>query len=256
MLLRRFFFLLTLAGAAAPAQLRECPGIANPGYKVMLDNLGVLGPGTQSAQLLRDRLRQKVQFDLANIQLETSPQLLVVPCRERVPQDVTDFNPTIVDSLNNQRVLVEIWGQIQARTGVSLQRAQLNFTLVPVSHYDRLVVPAGGFTTAYQQRLNGNPDDLVKLFGEFSDLKAYVSIAAGVKSLKEHDYTQAFACFCRAGSLLRQPAAGMDPAVRTSLIRYLDQKVNEAFTQARDEKPVKSSLGLDGTRPACPGALP
>jgi hypothetical protein len=136
-LLRRMFLLLTLAAAAAPAQMRDCPGIAIDGYKVMLDSVSVLGPGTQPANLLLSRLRQKVQFDLGDIQLETSPQVVLIPCRERAPQDVTDFNPTMVDSLNGHRVLVEIWGQIEARTGASMQRAQLNFTLVPISYYDQ-----------------------------------------------------------------------------------------------------------------------
>lgn len=256
MLLRRIVFLLTLAAAAAPAQMRDCPGISIDGYKVILDNVSVLGPGTQDTNLLLSRLRQKVQFDLAAIQIETTPQLLLVPCRDRAPQDVTDFNPTIVDSLNGHRVLVEIWGQIEAHSGISLQRAQLNFTLVPISYYDQPMVPPAGFSTAYQKRLRGNPDELVKLFGEFSDFKAYVSIAAGVKSLKEHDYDQAFLCFCRAGSLLGQPPAGMEPAVRSLLLRYLQQKVGDAFTQAHNDRSVKSGLGLDGTRPACPGALP
>jgi len=255
MFLRRIFFLLTLAITAALAQLHDCPGISTDGYKVLLDNVSIVGPGTQDANLLLSRLRQKVQFDLGAMQLETTPQMVLVPCRERTPQDVTDFNPTIVDLLNGHRVLVEIWGQIEARTGVAVQRAQLNFTLVPISYYDRPVIPLGGFATAYQQRLRGSPDDLVKLFGEFSDLKAYVSIAAGVKSLKEHDYDQAFLCFCRAGALLLQPPAGMEPAVRASLLKYLDQKVSDAFTQAHNDKSVNSGLALDGTKPACPGAL-
>jgi len=254
MFLRRIFFLLTLAAAAA-AQMRDCPGISIDGYKVMLDNVSVLGPQTQNANLLLSRLRQKVQFDLAAVQLEVTPQMVLVPCRDRAPQDVTDFNPTIVDSLNGHRVLVEIWGQIEARTGVAVQRAQLNFTLVPVSYYDRQVVPIGGFSAAYQQRLRGSPDELAKLFGEFSDLKIYVSIAAGVKSLKEHDYDQALLCFCRAGWLLERPPAGMEPAVRTSLLKYLERKVGEDFTQAHNDKSVKSGLGLDGSRPACPGEV-
>jgi hypothetical protein len=256
MLPRRLVFFLTLAVAAAPAQMRDCPGISVDGYKVILDNVSVLGPGTSSATLLLNRLRQKVQFDLAAMQLETTPQMVLVPCRERSPQDATDFNVAIVDSLNGHRVLVEIWGQIETRAGVSVQQAQLNYTLVPVSHYDRAVVPQGGFSAAYQQRLRGTPDDLVKLFGEFSDLKAYVSIAAGVKSIKEHDYDQAFLCFCRARSLLGQPSASVEPAVKTSLLKYLDQKVSDTFTQARNDKSVKCGLGLDGTRPVCPGALP
>ncbi|HUI56582.1 MAG TPA: hypothetical protein VLY04_16515 [Bryobacteraceae bacterium] len=254
MLLQRLLFLLTLA-AAATAQMRDCPGISGDGYKVMLDNLSVFGPGGQTTTLLRDRLRQKVQFDLSAIQLETTPQMVLVPCRDRAPQDVTDFNPVIVDSLNDHRVLVEVWGQIEAHAGLSVQRAQLNFTVVPVNFYDRPVVPPGGFSTAYQRRIGGNPDELVKIFGDFSDLKAYVSIAAGVKSLKEHDYDQAFQCFCRADALLAQPPTGMEPAVRASLVKYVNQEVNNAFTQAHNDQPVRSSLGLDGTRPACPGAL-
>jgi hypothetical protein len=255
MVLLCMFLLLTLAATTATAQMRDCPGISADGYKVILDNVTVLGPGNPTTNQLLSRLRQKVQYDLGNIQVETAPPVILVPCRDRAPQDVTDFDSTMVDSLNGHRVLVEVWGQIEARAGVSLQRAELNFMLVPISYYDRILVPPGGFSTAYQQRLSGNPDELVKLFGEFSDLKAYVSIAAGVKSLKEHDYDQAYFCFCRASSLLTLPPAGLAPAVRTSLIRYLDQKVVDTFTQAHTDRSVKSSLSLDGTRPMCPGAL-
>ena len=256
MLLRRMFLFLILAGECLTAQMVDCPGISIDGYKVMLDKVSVLGPGTQTSELLLNRLRQKVQLDLAAAKLETTPEMVLVPCRDRAPLDVSDFSRTIVDSLNGHRVLVEIWGQIEARSGVSVQRAQLNYTLVPVSYYDRPLVPPGGFSTAYQQRLAGRPDELVKVFGEFSDLKAYVSIAAGVKSLKEHDYDQAFACFCRANSLLQQAPAGISPALRTSLARYVDQKVVDTFNQARADRSVRSGIGMDGTSPACPGVLP
>jgi hypothetical protein len=255
MLLRRVCMLVGLAAAVSPAQMRDCPGLSVDGYKVMLDNVSVVGPGTDASKQLLDRLRQKVQFDLAAIKLETTPQMVLVPCRERAPQDVTDFNSTIVDSLNGHRVLVEIWGQIQARASAGVQKAQLNFTLVPVSFYDRPVVPAAGFSAAYQERLRGTPDDLAKLFGEFADLKAYVSVAAGVKSLKEHDYDQAYLCFCRAGALLGQQSATMQQTVRTALQTYVNQKVTDTFTQAHNDGSVRSTLGLDGARPACPGAL-
>jgi hypothetical protein len=222
---------------------------------VMLDNVSVLGQGAAATTQLLKRLQQKMQFDLTAIQLEITPRVVLVPCNARAPQDVTDFNATIVDSLNGHRVLVEIWGQIETRNA-AVQRAQLNYTLVPISFYDRPMVPAGGFSAAYQQRLHGSPNDLARVFGEFSDLKAYVSVAAGVKSLKEHDYDQAFLCFCRAGWLLAQPGAGIDPAVKTSLQKYVDRKVNDTFTQAHADRSVKSNLGMDGTRPACLGALP
>jgi hypothetical protein len=252
---RRVFFLLIAIPAAAPAQMRDCPGISIDGYKVMLDNVSVTGAGAQDSTLLLNRLRQKVQFDLAAIQLETTPQMVLVPCRDRTPQDASDFNPMIVDSLNGHRVLVEIWGQIEARTGISVQRAQLNFTLVPISFYDSPLVPAGGFSTSYQQRLAGKPDELTKLFGEFSELKAYYSLTAGVKSLKEHEYDQAFLCFCRASSLLGQAPVGMGSAVRLSLLKYLDQKVGETFATAHKDKSIDSALGLASARPACPGAV-
>ena len=256
MLVQSVSVLLALLGTAALAQMVDCPGISNDGYKVILDGIRLTGPGNQDANLLLSRLQQKVQFDLAAMQLETTPQTLVVPCVSRAPKDFSEFNPTVVDSLNGHRVLVEIWGNIEAKAGVTFQQAELHYTLVPISLYDQFVVPQYGFVASYRQRLGGRPDELVKLFGEFSDLKAYVSIAAGVKSLKEHHYDQAYHCFCRAGSMLGQAPSGMNPAVRTSLLNYLSQKVGDTFTQARADKSVKSSLGLDGMRPVCPGALP
>jgi hypothetical protein len=256
MLLRRAGLILALQAAALTADIRDCTGISTDGYKIVLDNLSIVGPGTDTARQLFTHLREKVQFDLQATQLETTPQMVLVPCRNRTPEDVTDFNPTIVDSLNGQRVLLEIWGQIEARTGVSVQRAQLNFMLVPISFYDRTVIPAGGFSAAYQQRLRGTPEELAKIFGEFSALKTYVSIAAGVKSLKEHAYDQAYVCFCRAGSLLALPPSDIEPAIRTSLLRYVAQKVNDAFNLAQNDKSAPSRLALQGARSQCPGALP
>lgn len=221
----------------------------------MLDGLSLAGPANPESNTLLSRLRQKVRFDLAALQLETTPQTVLVPCVDRIPQDFSDFNPTVVDSLNGHRVLIEIWGQIDVR-GAAIARAQLNYTLVPISFYDRPVVPPGGFAAVYEQRLRGGRDDLVKVFGEFSDLKAYVSVAAGLKSLKEHDYDQAFHCFCRAGALLGQNTTGIAPGVRTSLATYVNRKVAETFAQARADASAKSTLALDGNRPACPGVTP
>lgn len=252
----RLSFLLILVNAIVFAQLRECPGISADGYKIIVDNIGVVGSGGQESALLLSHLQQKLQFDLATLQLETDPPMILIPCQDRVPQDPSDFSTSVIDSLNGHRVLVEIWGRIEARVGASTQRARLNFTLVPISYYDHSLVPLGGFTTAYERRLRVTPEELMKMFGEFSDLKTYITIAAGVKSLKEHDYDQAFLCFCRGKSLLGQLPVGIGSAVRTSLAAYVDQKVHETFTQAHGDTGVRSALALDGTRPVCPGALP
>jgi len=75
MLLRGISFILTLA-ATTPAPMRDCPGTSIDGYKVILDNVNVLGPPTQDANLLLGRLRQKVQFELAAVQLEITPQMV------------------------------------------------------------------------------------------------------------------------------------------------------------------------------------
>src|SRR5215813_7620203 len=117
-------FILISAGAAA--QIRDCPGIAIDGYKVMLDGLSVAGPSNAESNTLLNRLRQKVRFDLAALQLETTPQTVLIPCGDRIPQDFSDFNSTVVDSLNGHRVLIEIWGQIETR-GAAISRAQLNY---------------------------------------------------------------------------------------------------------------------------------
>lgn len=255
-MLLRSIGLIAFTAIPLAAQMVDCPGISADGYKVLFDNLSISGANTDTAKLMLNRLRQKVQFDLTSTQLETTPQTVLVPCRDRTPQDVTDFNPSIVDSLNGHRVLIEIWGQIEARTGLAVQRAQLNFTLVPISFYDRPAVPPTGFSSAYEQRLRGTPDDLAKLFGEFSDLKTYVSIAAGVKSLKEHQYDQAYACFCRATTLLTQSPAGMQPSLKTSLLRYVGQKVNDTYTQAHADRSTPSRVGVIDKLSACPGALP
>jgi hypothetical protein len=204
------------------------------------------------------RLRQKVQFAVTAVQveLETNPEVIVIPCPDRAPQDPSEFNPIIVDALNGHRVLIELWGRIEALSGLNLQRAVLNYTVVPVSQYDRSFIPQGGFATKYQRRLRETPDDLAKIFGEFSDLKTYMSIAAGVKSLKEHSYDQAYKSLCQADSLLAVTPASIEPALRATLRTYVARKLGDTIAGARADKSAKTALALDGVLPTCPSSLP
>src|SRR5262245_66396434 len=99
------------------AQITPCTKLAGvEGIKVMLDEIYFLAaPGSQPSSLSMQALSWKVRCQIGALKTElgASTNLEPVPCQGRKPTSVSDFTRDQVRQLNDQRVVLEVWGILQ-----------------------------------------------------------------------------------------------------------------------------------------------
>lgn len=210
-----------LAGLfAAPcmAQMRPCQGAAEPGQKVLVDDIS----GAQSMVL--GLLEQRIDAALAKLQIETRSaqpaagasgvevgRVRALRCSQRRPPDSSAFTTAIARELNNNEVVLEVWAEtaaLPAAEGPGF-RALVGYALVPLRHY----VPTsaqGVVIVESKARSVDSPADLLALLDQSGTLAIYTAIGSGVRSLYAEDFDQARTQLCLALSRLeklRNPSA-------------------------------------------------
>jgi hypothetical protein len=204
---------LLAAAQIAHAAIVECR--PTPGsYTVFLSE----PPFPTSAFASKDQLRaflQRLQFELdqgRDGQWVRSPSTDVrfVVCINRAPAlDGSEFVPTLVETLHTGRVLLEVWGQLDAtRDAGNPARlwAQINYLLVPIQFASNLneTAPRALQRLEYLDPQAPPPGDFVQLIARPLDIDAFVAAALGFKLLREKQRELAYSNLCRASSLLGQ----------------------------------------------------
>jgi len=201
-------FAAMLAGLfAAPclAQMRPCQGAAEPGQKVLVDDIS----GAQSMVL--GLLEQRIDAALARLQIETRSaqpagaggvdvgRVRALRCSQRRPPDSAAFTTAIARELNNNEVVLEVWAEtaaLPAAEGPGF-RALVGYALVPLRHY----VPTsaqGVVIVESKAKSVDSPADLLALLDQSGTLAIYTAIGSGVRSLYAEDFDQARTQLCLA----------------------------------------------------------
>lgn len=243
---------LSLVGAgAARAQLVPCHGIAEPGFKILLDDI-VTGGGGEVSPLMRP-LIHRLDANLEQLKLETGLALTVVRCEKRQPSDPTEFRREIVQQLNAHQVVLEIWGMAAevVDAGTTFHEASIGYALIPVRFYEfNAPQPPGAFEVAQRAASVSNVDALVQLVDRASQVAAYTALSAGTRLMRTKDFLSARRHLCRAQVLLgaTSPRPGSPDAM---LHRYATRLAAEALDQARAASPAVAELLAAGTTPSC-----
>jgi hypothetical protein len=194
----------------ARAGIVECeppPG----GYTVFLSEPSFPASVFASKDQLRAFL-QRLQFELDQRRdghwvNSPSTEVQFVVCINRAPAlDGREFVPSLVESLYSGRVLLEIWGQLDATPaagGPSRLWAQINYLLVPIQFASDLKETAPRALQRLEY-LDPQAGDFVQLIARPRDIDAFVAAALGFKLLRERQRELAHENLCRAGTLLTQ----------------------------------------------------
>lgn len=199
---------LSLLAGAANAAIVECRPV--PGsYTVFLSEPAYTPDVFESKDQLRASMQQ-LHFELdqrRDGQWIRSPNTDVrfVLCPNRAPAlDGQEFTPALIEALYNGRVLLEIWGRLDAeRTSgrASNLSAQVNYLLVPMQYaVDLRETPP----MALQRLEYPAAEDFVRLLSRSQDIDAFVAAAFGFKLLRERKYELAHRNLCRASALSRK----------------------------------------------------
>jgi hypothetical protein len=146
-----------------------------------------------------------------------NPEVRFVNCVGRAPLPTgQDFVATVVDTMYGRRVLLEIWGQLDAQDGTAGLRvpsAELRVLLVPMKY----AANRSETTPETLQRLDYVAStavpkpDFVKLVARPQDIDAFVNAALGFKLLRERSHELAHRNLCFASAQLQQLEARQPP---------------------------------------------
>ena len=253
-----------LAAPTVDAQLRNCPKLASDtdAYKVVLDDFAYASAAAgNDADLVA--LKNDLQFNFgAQLRTITSAArqldrdlavpLVVVECLGRQPSlDGQEFTPELAETLSDSRVVVEMWGRFDLRSGAGgapTRRATVGYVIPPVQHYagsDEVApihivdYPKGGAAIATVELTN------------LPEMPAFALVGLGTKAARAKRYDLAAWAFNRAeGGLLEAQGAAADPDLDT-LLGYVRREACKVRADARRDVAYTGALKLGPDRP-CP----
>jgi hypothetical protein len=254
---------LLIACAGAQASVVNCPPA--PGAFTVL--LSEPSGGAMPDRAAVERYLNKLQFELDQARDERwiNPGATPVAfraCPKRAPAlDGSEFSAEVVEQLNDQRVLLEIWGVVDKDGTPPALSAQINYLLVPLRFAadQRETVPAGLQRLRYPEPGAVPAQDAVQLVSRPLDLDAFIATALGLKLLREHAYDPAHANLCRAasllGAMLKRPLAGRGKADLTALHGFVQDSAARTLREALADAayPKTGLLRLQAPARPCAG---
>lgn len=213
----------------APAMcITDCRGIVNiPDYKIAVDEVTpapaagtATSPNSSSTSV--QRLTADLQTQVEEITVEEGGAIVPVPCVGRRPQSEVDFNRSVVEVLNDNNVVLEIWGVIDDSAAAGTEQlARLQFVLVPVRYYEHFLnnsqTMGGVYLILYTPLPAGSA---LAVFERSSELRASVALSMALKKIKEGHNELALKYLCKAETFLKRPDSRIPQAKRDALLQY------------------------------------
>lgn len=247
---RLFLLMLCLSGGAQAAVV-NCAPAANRFTVLLSEPSG----GALGDRVAVERFLQKLQFELDQERDERwiNPGATPVAfraCPKRAPAlDGSEFSPELVEQLDDQRVLLEVWGVVDREGTPPSLSAQINYLLVPLRFAadQREAVPSGLQRLRYPEAGAAPTTDAVQLISRPLDLDAFIASALGLKLLREKAYEPAHANLCRAasllGAMLKRPITGRSKTELTALHGFVQESAARTLREALAD-PAYAKTGL------------
>jgi hypothetical protein len=238
-----------LAPGLALAQLAECRDIssASDSFKVVLDELTAVDTGLEN---LKKLMAISLSFQLQEIQKEIDLNsyrpaigLGVVTCLNRKPSlSGAEFTPARIESLNDQRVVVELWGTLLASSDgpAGAPRATIGYVIPPVLHYQSEPAISGRYLIQYPKGGGTAADDLQKL----PEASAFALLGLAVKARKAQKYELAVWAFERSAASIRAAKGPQADVELDQLLSYVQLAACQTREAARADLQYHGTLTL------------
>jgi hypothetical protein len=255
-----------LLGVAAQATVVNCAPAAGRFTVLLSEPRGDAMPDAAATE----RFLNKLQFELDQerdarwINPAATP-VAFRACPQRKPAlDGSEFSPELVKLMHGQRVLLEIWGEMD-RDGTPPQlSAQLNYLLVPLRlaaderEATQGELPPGLQRLRYPEAGATPTQDAVQLVSRTQDLDAFIASALGLKLLRERSFEPAHANLCRAASLLatmlQRPQSARSKADLGALRGFVQASAARTLREALSDASYPATGLLRLQQPAQPCA--
>jgi hypothetical protein len=222
-----------LGCTVAHGQLIDCrdPGPADS-FKIFVDEVRTSDTSPPSAevrktlQAIRRILTENLTMSAKVASSGTSAtELGVRDCGQRFPRDASDFDDHQFDSLDNLRVILEVWGVLDNSAKGS---GAIGFALVPA----RPLAPPAVYVVPSPNLLNS--------LRQGTQVSAFAPLVLGIRRFQNHAYAEAVPLLCsgmgQLAPVLNDQSALSDPAFRTrqqALVASLNGIINSSIVEAR-----------------------
>ena len=224
---------------AAQSQFIDCSGASGSNdYQVYLNELAYAKASLEEDPAL-ERLMRRLSFKLGSnieaITLERIPVPLAFAfCEDRSPSSAAQFSESLLQGLDDDSVILELWGQLDAKDEdgvVSERRATIGYVLIPVLIEDYDEHRPTGFQFVEYPRDEAASGELIDLLQQSVELEAFVAAGVGVNLMRNDQHYEALSYLCRAKILLEERPVGIKENQRIALISYLADKARETVEQ-------------------------
>lgn len=207
------------------AQLKSCsmPGSASE-YKIYVDD--VRFPTSTVPLRLRKRadfLRNAFFNDLSSTLQDRAS---IKRCDGRFPLDTSDFDDTQVDSLNDLRVVLEMWTAVRDQVTAD---GEFGFVLVPA----RSFAPPAVFVVKdnFQRDVNS-------ILKRNKQLQAFAPVVLGTRYYQNHSYLDALPLLCQGRTQLQAMISGPPQEApllqkEKDLLGKLDEVIDDSYRQEK-----------------------
>jgi len=249
------FGLLLLVPALGHAQLADCPvlGSGSQAYKVVMDELSLAAGANANSEAVRN-LKELLTFNLSTqieefrrdvetLRVSPAVELGLIDCPGRRPSlNGTEFTPQRVETLSDQRVVVELWGTLLAGgdDDAGAPRAVVGYVIPPVLHYRSAPAIPGQFLVQYP-KAGGNAGDVLQKLPEAS---AFALVGLATKARKARKYDIAAWAFTRSEDRIRDAQQSGGTAELDRLLAYVRQAACETRQSARTDGLYTGALKL------------
>ena len=237
---------------AARAQLIDCrDSVTGMGYQIYFDELTFTTDALKSdpqLQSIMNRLAFKYQSRAEDIGFSfPTARLLVHVCGGRKPAGESEFTTSALERLDENDVILEVWGVLDARReadgSLADRRARIACMLVPVlmdeDAPDRR--DAGRQFIEYPKDSTQAVTDLADLLEQSQELEAYIAVTLGVNMARNGEYDDAVSQLCMAQIMLAaSPTSGdRGPA---ALLGYIQRTWQAVVEKARSDPDYEGPL--------------
>ncbi len=223
--------------------LAPCPKITSiNGFKVVLDDIRFSqsgGADTQD-QMFMTRLQYMLDARFRDPQFKA----VVVPlrCINRYPGDISTFDHDSLQWLNDNDVVLELWGDVLPNTP-GRHEAYIRYVLVPVRFY---ADPAevGAYTVPHEVPAATAPDRVLQLIGGGGELVGYALASLGVKQERNQKYDLAKTNLTQAELLLSRSFGKQPSAEQKTMLQYVHSQACAVVKQARSDPAYVAKQGF------------
>jgi hypothetical protein len=233
---------IAVASGTAHAQLTNCRDPGPPEvFKIFVDQVRATGGSSNSASV-QARLQSIHKFLSENLRASSGDNASVRDCGNRHPNDSSDFDSTEFDGLDNLRVVLEVWGELDDPAKGS---GSLGFALIPAHS----IAPPAVYVI--------RSANLLSSLRQGRQMSAFAPLVFGISQFQNRNYANAVPLLCAGTQQLNSVLTGqsaLGDAAFLSRQQELMKRVREITDRAVKEarKTQGSPFGLwnptsDGT---------